>query len=77
MLFSVNLMMDLGSFLASHKSKLFLAMQRTTAPFKPPKQKGAHPPYGDPLMYLLVGAAPFKVVTILNNISQTKTSVGA
>jgi hypothetical protein len=23
--------------------------------FKPPKQKGAHPPSGNPLMYLLVG----------------------
>jgi hypothetical protein len=24
-------------------------------PFKPPKQKGAHPPSGNPLMYLLAG----------------------
>jgi hypothetical protein len=26
-----------------------------SAPFKPPKQKGAHPPSGNPLMYLLDG----------------------
>jgi hypothetical protein len=49
------LMIDLGSFLASHKSKIFLAMRGTTAPFKPSKQKEAHPPSGNPLMYLLDG----------------------
>jgi hypothetical protein len=38
-------MINLGSFLASHKSKMFLAMRGTAAPFKPPKQKGAHPPF--------------------------------
>jgi hypothetical protein len=37
------LMIDLGSFLASNKSKIFLAMRGTAAPFKHPKQKGAHP----------------------------------
>jgi hypothetical protein len=71
-------MIDLGSFLASHKSKKFLglAMKGTAAPFKPPKQKGAHPPSGNPLMYLLAGGRAEKVVTFCNNISQTKTSVG-
>ena len=49
------LMINLGSFIASHKSKIFLAMRGTPPPFKPPKQKGAHPPSGNPLMYLLVG----------------------
>jgi hypothetical protein len=68
------LIIDLGSFLA--KSKIFLAMRGTTAPFKPPKQKGAHPPSGNPLMYLLVGGRAEKVATFLINISQTKTSVG-
>jgi hypothetical protein len=57
-------MIDLRSFLASHKSKIFLAMK-------------AHPPSGNPLMYLLVGGRAENVVTFLNNISQTKTSVGA
>jgi hypothetical protein len=52
-------MIDLGSFLASHKSKIFLA----------------HPPSGNPLMYLLDRDGAEKVVTFLN-ISQTKTSVG-
>jgi hypothetical protein len=37
------LMINLGSFTASHKSKIFLAMRGTPPPpFKPPKQKGAH-----------------------------------
>jgi hypothetical protein len=37
-------MIDLGSFLACHKFKIFLAMSGTANPFKPPKQKGAHIP---------------------------------
>jgi hypothetical protein len=32
-------MIDLRSFLAFHKTKIFLAMRGTAAPFKPPKQK--------------------------------------
>jgi hypothetical protein len=64
-------MSDLGSFLASRKSKIFLAMRGTAAPFKPPKQTGAHPPSGNPLIYLLVGGRAEKVVTFLNTISQT------
>jgi hypothetical protein len=51
-------MIDPVSFLASHKSIIFL------------------PPSGNPLMYLLVGGRAAKVVTFLNNIYQTKTSVG-
>jgi hypothetical protein len=31
------LMIDLGSFSASHKSKIFLGMRGTATPFKPPK----------------------------------------
>jgi hypothetical protein len=67
-------MIDLGSSLASHMSKIFLAMRGTAAPFKPPKQKGMCPS-GNPLMHLLVGGRAEKVVIFLNNISQTKTSV--
>jgi hypothetical protein len=43
MLFSVGysyLIIDLGSFLASHKSKIFFAMRETAAPFKPPNRRG-------------------------------------
>jgi hypothetical protein len=58
-------MIDLGSFLASHKSKIFLAMRGTTPPFKLPKQKGAHPPSGNPLMYDLDGGGAEKVLTFL------------
>jgi hypothetical protein len=47
------LMIDLGSYLA--KSKIFLAMRWTTAPFNPPPKKGAQPHSGNPLMYLLNG----------------------
>jgi hypothetical protein len=41
---------DLRPFLACHMSKIFLAMRGTPPPFKPPKQKGAHPPSSNPLM---------------------------
>jgi hypothetical protein len=67
------LMIDLWSFLASHKSKIFLAMRRTPPPFKPPKQKGAHPPTGNPPDWMGDGAE--KVLNFLNNFSRTKTSV--
>jgi hypothetical protein len=49
------LMIDQGSFLAPNKSKIFLVMTGTTAPLQTPKQKGAHPPSGNPLLYLLDG----------------------
>jgi hypothetical protein len=52
-------MINLGSFLASHKSKIFLAMRETPPPFKPPKQVGKSP-FWHPLMYLLVGGLPRK-----------------
>jgi hypothetical protein len=44
-------------------------------PFKPPKQKGAHLPSGNPLMYLLVGGPQRKSDHFFINISQTKTCV--
>jgi hypothetical protein len=51
-------MIDLGSFLACHKSKIVLAMRGAVAPFNPlPQTEGAHP-----LMYLLVGGRAEKVV---------------
>jgi hypothetical protein len=56
-------------------SKIFLAMRGTTAPFKPPKQKGAHPPSENPMMYHFDGVCAEKVVTFFNNISQMKNSV--
>jgi hypothetical protein len=31
---------DLGPFIVSHNSKIFLAMMGTTAPFKPPNRRG-------------------------------------
>jgi hypothetical protein len=56
-------------------SKNFLAM-RGTAPFKPPKQKGAHPSSGNSLMYHFHRSVAENVVTFFNNISHTKNSVG-
>jgi hypothetical protein len=70
-------MIDLGAFLASHKCKIFLAMRGTAAPFKPPKQKGAHPPSGNPLMYLLVGGRAEKVVTFFTTFLKRKHVFGA
>jgi hypothetical protein len=57
-------MIDLRSFLASHKFKLFLTMKRTTTPFNAPKQRGgAHPPSGNPLMYLFNRGGTEKLIT--------------
>jgi hypothetical protein len=47
------LMVDLGSFLASHSPKFSWRWGGLPLPFKPPKQKGAHPPSGNPLINLL------------------------
>jgi hypothetical protein len=44
------IMIELGSFLASYKSRKFLAMRGGCRPFQTPKQKGAHPPSGNPLI---------------------------
>jgi hypothetical protein len=57
------LMVDFGSFLASLKSKISLAMKGTPATLQPPppKRKWAYPPSDNPLMYLLVGGAPKKL----------------
>jgi hypothetical protein len=56
------LMIDLGSFLVSHKSKIFL---------------GAHPPSSNPLMYLLDGGGAEKVLTFLATFLKRKHVFGA
>jgi hypothetical protein len=66
---------DLRPFLACHMSKIFLAMRGTLPSFKPPKQKGPHPPSGNPLMWYLDGGGRWKSGHFFNNISQTKNSV--
>jgi hypothetical protein len=55
----------------------FLAMTGTAVPFKPPKQKGAHPPSGNPLMYLLVRGRAEKVLTFLSTFLKWKHVFGA
>jgi hypothetical protein len=64
-------MIDLGSFLASHNSKLFLAMRGTATPSNPPNRKGPSPFWQPPDVSVGWGRAE-KVFTFLNNISQTK-----
>jgi hypothetical protein len=39
------LIIDLGSFLASHKSKIFLAMRENTAPLQTPQTEGRTSPF--------------------------------
>jgi hypothetical protein len=39
------LMIDLGSFLASHKYKIFLTMRGTTAPLQTPQTEGGTSPF--------------------------------
>jgi hypothetical protein len=57
--------------------QIFLAMRGTTAPFEPRKQKGAHPPSGNPLMYLFDRGGAEKVITFLAIFPKRKTVFGA
>jgi hypothetical protein len=50
----------------------FLGDEGDSAPFKPPKQKGAHPPSGNYLMYLLVGGRAEKMDTFLTTFLKQK-----
>jgi hypothetical protein len=69
-------MIDLVSFLASHKSKIFLAMRGTAVPFQTPQIEGGTSPFWQPPDVSFGWGRAEKVVTFLSNISQTKTSVG-
>jgi hypothetical protein len=51
--YTLPYIIDLGSFLGSNKSQIFLAMRGAAAPFTPPPQtEGAHPPSGNPLIHV-------------------------
>jgi hypothetical protein len=67
---------DLRPIIAYHIYKIFLAMKGTAAPLQTPKQKGAHPPSGNPLMYLLNGGGAEKVITFLTTFLKRKTVFG-
>jgi hypothetical protein len=70
-------MIDLGSFLASHKSKIFLAIRGATVPLQPPPQtEGVTSPSGNPLMYLFDGGEVEKVITFLATFPNKKTMFG-
>jgi hypothetical protein len=53
---------------------MFLEMKGSATPFKPSKQKGAHPPSGTPGTFM-TGNCAEKVITFFNNIYQTKNGV--
>jgi hypothetical protein len=67
------LMVDLGSFLASHKSKTFLAMRRDyRPPSNPPNRKENNPLLATP--WCIFGwRGRRKSAHFFNNISKTKT----
>jgi hypothetical protein len=69
------LMINLGSFLAFHKSKLFLAMRGTTAPLQPPKQKGGTSPFWQPPDVSFGWGAEPKKWSLLLTTFLKKTSV--
>jgi hypothetical protein len=51
-------MIDLGSFLASHKSKIFLAMRGAAAPFNSSNRRGTFPFLQPPDVPFGYGTAP-------------------
>jgi hypothetical protein len=51
-------------------------MRETVAPFKPLKQKVAYPTSFNPLMYLLVGAAPKKCSLFYQHFSNKNMCLG-
>jgi hypothetical protein len=60
-------MIDLGSFLASYKSKIFLPIRETATPFKPPNRSGNIPPD----LSFDLGAVPKKVKASRVSFEQT------
>jgi hypothetical protein len=73
MLFSVGYTLPYdrsGVIFSLSQVQNFLGDEGAAAPFKPPKQREAHPPSGNPLMYLLDGAE--KVLTYFINLCQTE-----
>jgi hypothetical protein len=60
----------------SHVQKIF-GDKGDYLPFKLPKQKGAHPPSGNPLIYHFDGGGAEKVVTFLKTFLKRKTVFGA
>jgi hypothetical protein len=56
------LMIDVGSFLAFNKSKIFLAMRGTATPFKPPNRRWHIPLLATPWRIFWLGGRAQKVV---------------
>jgi hypothetical protein len=68
-------MINLGSFTASHKSKIFLAMRGTPPPFNSPQTEGGTSPFWQPPDVSFGWRPRRKRGHFFNNISQTKTKV--
>jgi hypothetical protein len=71
------IMIDLGSFLASHKSKIFLAMRGTPPPSNPPNRRGHIPLLATPWCIFWMGAAPKKCSIILATFLKQNHVFGA
>jgi hypothetical protein len=61
--------------LASHKSKIFLAMRGLLTPFKPLRSRGHIPVLAHPWCTYFIGGGAKNVFNILNNISQNEEQV--
>jgi hypothetical protein len=64
------LMINLGLFIASNKSKIFLAMRGTPPPSNPPKR--GHPLLATPWCIFWLGGRAEKVVTFLTTFLKQK-----
>jgi hypothetical protein len=69
-----HLKFDLRPFLACHMSKIFLSIRGTCnrPPSNPQNRRGHTPLLATPWCIILMGGSAEKVVTLFNNISQTK-----
>jgi hypothetical protein len=68
-------MINPGSFIASHMSKIFLAMRGNPPPLNPPNRR-EHIPFWQPPDVSFGWGPRGKSGRFFNSISQTKTSVG-
>jgi hypothetical protein len=69
---------DLGSFIASHKSKIFLAMRGTAAHFNLPSNRRGHfPLLATPWCIFWFGAAPKKLSLFSTTFHKRKQVLGA
>jgi hypothetical protein len=71
------LMINLGSFIASHKSKLFLAMRGTPPPSNPPNRRVHIPLLATPWCFFWSGCCAEKEVIFLTTFLKQKQMLWA